>query len=167
VDLLQQVFPNLNVEHLTYDEVTKLPGPTGEDNTLRLCPRDVILCFGGDTIEQTCQQVSRALAAGASVLLADERLLAAVPPEAWSQLPAGLVQKVTYEAGLAWINLEVDGIVADGSKRAEVSALNCRRPGPILPTLSGGDPIERFFHERTLTIDTTAAGGNASLLAMS
>ncbi|MFN3212522.1 MAG: bifunctional proline dehydrogenase/L-glutamate gamma-semialdehyde dehydrogenase PutA [Henriciella sp.] len=166
MELLQQMFPNLNAEELAYKEVTTLPGPTGEDNTLHLRPRDVILCFGGDTIEQTRQQVARALASGASVLLADKRLSATVPAEPWAKLPPGLVQTVDYETGLACVDLEIDGVVADGSARAEVSALNCRRPGPILPILSGSDPVERFLNERTVTINTTAAGGNASLLAM-
>ena len=43
----------------------------------------------------------------------------------------------------------------------------CQREGAILPLLSAFDAPERFYHERTVTINTTAAGGNASLLAMS
>jgi len=164
---LQQTFEGLDVDELSYSEVKDLPGPTGELNNLRLCSRDVFLCFGGDTVERTIKQVSRVLASGAAVVLADERLLVDESKDLRTKLPQGLVQSVTYETCLEMINLDVDGIVADHSARAEVSKLSCRRSGAILPTLSGIDPIERFFHERTLTINTTAAGGNASLLAMS
>jgi delta 1-pyrroline-5-carboxylate dehydrogenase len=58
------------------------------------------------------------------------------------------------------------GIVADGEVRQEVANILAKKPGAIVPLLSVSDDLERFFHEQTLTIDTTAAGGNASLLAM-
>jgi len=38
--------------------------------------------------------------------------------------------------------------------------------GQLVPILTSDDEIERFFIERTLTVNTTAAGGNATLLAM-
>ena len=39
------------------------------------------------------------------------------------------------------------------------------RDGPILPVLTAEDPPARFSHERAISIDTTAAGGNVALLA--
>jgi RHH-type proline utilization regulon transcriptional repressor/proline dehydrogenase/delta 1-pyrroline-5-carboxylate dehydrogenase len=44
------------------------------------------------------------------------------------------------------------------------------REGPIVPFIRvdaerAGDPL-RLFHERTLSINTTASGGNASLLSL-
>lgn len=43
----------------------------------------------------------------------------------------------------------------------------CRRDGPILPLLSAASDPQRFCHERTVTNNITAAGGNASLLTLS
>ena len=40
-----------------------------------------------------------------------------------------------------------------------------RRSGPILPLIAEQDAPERYVLERHLCVDTTAAGGNASLLA--
>ena len=39
------------------------------------------------------------------------------------------------------------------------------RPGAILPLLMGRPTAEQGLHERHVCIDTTAAGGNATLLA--
>jgi RHH-type proline utilization regulon transcriptional repressor/proline dehydrogenase/delta 1-pyrroline-5-carboxylate dehydrogenase len=39
------------------------------------------------------------------------------------------------------------------------------REGPLIPLVSGGDLESYCVHERHTCIDTTAAGGNASLLA--
>ncbi|MDE0377811.1 MAG: hypothetical protein OXI20_01065 [Rhodospirillales bacterium] len=40
-----------------------------------------------------------------------------------------------------------------------------RRAGPILPLIVDTDAPERYALERHVCVDTTAAGGNASLLA--
>ncbi|MBC6412801.1 MAG: L-glutamate gamma-semialdehyde dehydrogenase, partial [Hyphomonadaceae bacterium] len=151
---------------LAYEEVTALPGPTGEQNTLRLCPRGTILCFGGETAEETAGQILRSLVAGSSVILAGRKTFDLKQCSGVGKFPSHLVQRVTFEEGLALIDFSIEGIVADGGIREHVAAVACRREGPILPILSATDPIERFLHERTLTINTTAAGGNASLLTM-
>ena len=62
---------------------------------------------------------------------------------------------------------EIDGVVADGPISNAIADVLRVREGPILPLLSAFDDPSLFYHERTVTIDTTAAGGNASLLAMS
>jgi RHH-type proline utilization regulon transcriptional repressor/proline dehydrogenase/delta 1-pyrroline-5-carboxylate dehydrogenase len=40
-----------------------------------------------------------------------------------------------------------------------------KREGPLVPLISEADPCERLILERHVCIDTTAAGGNAALLA--
>ncbi|MEL7041566.1 MAG: bifunctional proline dehydrogenase/L-glutamate gamma-semialdehyde dehydrogenase PutA [Pseudomonadota bacterium] len=153
------------------EDLQPLPGPTGEENTLHLCPKGVCLCFGGQPSTLDTVAVLKALMAGSSVIYASDW------PGALADLQAGLkslpvplaklVQFVSYETGLSLIDLPIDGVAADGDTRAAVAKATCRRSGPILPLLSASDPIARFFHERTLTVNTTAAGGNATLLALS
>ena len=55
--------------------------------------------------------------------------------------------------------------VADRDVLVTVRAALARRPGPILPLIAEPDAAERYVLERHLCVDTTAAGGNASLLA--
>ena len=109
------------------------------------------------------------LAAGSAAIIAtsfETKLLATLASDI-KALPEGLVQRVSFADGLALINAPIDGLVADGGQRvADIAAHACHRDGAILPVLAAADPIERFLHERALTINTTAAGGNATLLAL-
>ena len=59
----------------------------------------------------------------------------------------------------------------DAPRRLEVAALLARRPGPIVPlhAFDTGEtciPLERLVVERSLSINTAAAGGNASLMTV-
>ena len=79
----------------------------------------------------------------------------------------GLLQVVTLDSFKNIIHGEIDGVAVDGAYRAPIAEYMCRREGPILPILSAQSDPQRFCHERTLTKDTTAAGGNATLLTLS
>ena len=64
----------------------------------------------------------------------------------------------------------VDGIAAVACSAvhdvlAAIRAALARRPGPILPLITEPAAAERYVLERHVCVDTTAAGGNASLLA--
>ena len=152
---------------LAYDEETALSGPTGETNILRLCPRQTILCFGGDTAQQLKLQSAKSLVTGSAIIIATDNPAILIDISDRAQLPTNLIQWVSRNQGIELINLSIDGVAADGHIRQLVASKTCLRKGPILTVLSGTDPVERFLYERTLTINTTAAGGNASLLAMS
>jgi RHH-type proline utilization regulon transcriptional repressor/proline dehydrogenase/delta 1-pyrroline-5-carboxylate dehydrogenase len=53
----------------------------------------------------------------------------------------------------------------DGEAASAYEAALAARPGAILPLILGRPALEQVLHERHVCIDTTAAGGNASLLA--
>ena len=135
-----------------------LPGPTGETNTLSLHPRGTLLCLGGDTPDILDTQITRALATGNKVIALnaksrakDKTISSCTEAEADKLLKTG----------------KIDGVIVGGAQAENVAAQLSKRDGAILPLLSADDDAERFYHERTVTINTTAAGGNATLLAMS
>lgn len=142
-----------------------MPGPTGESNRLRYAPRGRVLVLGPDAgLAQA--QMARALAAGNSVLLvapaADrltEQLAAAgLPVLALDGQPEP--EALTGLPGLA--------LVAAHGPRDWLARLRralAAREGPIVPLETGLPDPHRFVFERHLCIDTTASGGNASLLA--
>ena len=121
---------------------TQLPGPTGEDNRLSYHPRGRLLCLGGDTADILPRQIERAQATGNVAVTADE-----IDPD-HLVLPDG-----------------IDGVIADGAVRDAAGQALARRSGAILPLLSVDDADTRFWVEKVVTVNTTAAGGNASLLA--
>jgi RHH-type proline utilization regulon transcriptional repressor/proline dehydrogenase/delta 1-pyrroline-5-carboxylate dehydrogenase len=120
-----------------------LPGPTGESNRLTLHPRAPILCLGPGA-EQAAAQAAAVQALGGTARLA---------PDA---APESLTQSQDFSAALYWGEAT--------AARAYARAL-AARSGPILPLITGLPDAAHCFHERHICIDTTAAGGNAQLLA--
>ncbi|WP_404933159.1 bifunctional proline dehydrogenase/L-glutamate gamma-semialdehyde dehydrogenase PutA [Nitratireductor sp. L15S-10] len=141
-----------------------LPGPTGEANTLMLTPRGRALCLGADE-EVLLAQVVQALSAGNAVL--------AVHPEARRILKPLLGQGLPLEGADGTVSpeiltaLAVDLVAANGEAEwlTTLRRTLAAREGAIVPLIV--EPIypAAFAHERAICVDTTAAGGNASLLA--
>ncbi|MFO1210591.1 MAG: bifunctional proline dehydrogenase/L-glutamate gamma-semialdehyde dehydrogenase PutA [Amaricoccus sp.] len=146
-------------------EPRDLPGPTGESNRLSLHPRGKVLCLGAGP-EAVLAQALQALAAGNAVLAVAAGAPAALA--ALSRMPVkaidGRIEPASVEdlPGLA--------LVAAAGPEAWLRELRralSRRGGPIVPLETTLVAPERYVVERHLCIDTTAAGGNASLLAES
>jgi RHH-type proline utilization regulon transcriptional repressor/proline dehydrogenase/delta 1-pyrroline-5-carboxylate dehydrogenase len=146
-----------------------LPGPTGESNTLRLKGRGAILCLGaGDALEG---QMALALAAGDSVLACSDLALAisAALAETGAGGLAHMLQGDGCEVSSAVILDErIKAVAFDGAveARARLASTLATRPGAIAPLLSSLDAPWRYAVERTLTINTTAAGGDVRLLSL-
>jgi len=143
-----------------------LPGPTGESNRMTVHPRGTILCLGPDT-ESALAQAVQALAFGNAVVIAcPERAdLAAVAKQ------GAPIATLAGRIDPAWL-ADLDGFagVACTGDEAGLCAMRralARRDGPILPLITEAIRPDRYFHERHLCVDTTAAGGNAALLAQS
>jgi RHH-type proline utilization regulon transcriptional repressor/proline dehydrogenase/delta 1-pyrroline-5-carboxylate dehydrogenase len=140
-----------------------LPGPTGEDDSLSFTARGTIAGVA-DSAAAVLHQVMAALASGNRLVLGDSP--AAVKVRA--ALPEALRAHVAVDA--AWFDKALGAVLFDGSE-AEADALRVRiaaRSGPILQLLQPCPDydLSRLVHERTLSINTAAAGGNASLMAM-
>ncbi len=139
-----------------------LVGPTGESNTLSLHPRGRVACIADDE-EALRVQVRLAAATGNVALLARSD-----PAERIAAQAGGRCEIVTDALTSA-----PDVILFAGSdeRALELRQMLADREGPIVPLLRvdanrPGDPL-RLVCERTLTINTTASGGNASLLSLS
>jgi RHH-type proline utilization regulon transcriptional repressor/proline dehydrogenase/delta 1-pyrroline-5-carboxylate dehydrogenase len=162
----------------------RLPGPTGETNDLSMLGRGVYLIQVDKTAaaDRVLRHLGAALAAGNAVMLAgDQKWLAKVPDIAKATgLTEGVIAAVSHDSGLAVMH---SGAVAGVSCVAPLSKVNsfkqilANRDGAILSLISdsgadddGALPAEVFLHrfatEKTVTINTTAAGGNASLMSM-
>ncbi len=130
--------------------VTSLPGPTGESNRLSIFPRGTVLCLG-PTAEAAAEQVRLADWAGcqAVAVAPGAALDGRLAPEALADLQGFAV-------------VAFDG--PEETARAIRQAL-AGRDGRLIPLASRADLAALCRLERHICIDTTAAGGNASLLA--
>ncbi len=151
---------NIYKENITKAKIflneQKLSGPTGEKNILKLYPRGTILCMGGDNISDLHHQISVAILTGNNITIIGDSDKSAA---------SNRINIITTDE-IEMRMKEFDGIAIDGAKRADIANQVVHFDGPIRPILSGYDDAEHYVLERCLTIDTTAAGGNASLLAL-
>ncbi|MEM1301044.1 MAG: bifunctional proline dehydrogenase/L-glutamate gamma-semialdehyde dehydrogenase PutA [Pseudomonadota bacterium] len=120
---------------------TAMPGPTGEANTYSTRPRLPVVCLGPGAA-QAAAQARQVVALGG---LALER----------PDLSADALATLTGISG---------AITWSAAPRPYALALS-QRPGPIMPLITGQPTQADVLEERHLCIDTTAAGGNAALLA--
>jgi RHH-type proline utilization regulon transcriptional repressor/proline dehydrogenase/delta 1-pyrroline-5-carboxylate dehydrogenase len=138
-----------------------LHGPTGETNTLYLRPRGHVACIA-DTESELLAQARAAGATGNVVVLATSALAERVRkqiggrceivPDPLVAAPDAMLFAGTYDAARAM--------------RRRLAAMD----GPLVPFIesrAGRYDETRLVCERTVTINTTASGGNASLLSLS
>ncbi len=132
--------------------VATLPGPTGELNQLSTFARARVLCLGPGR-ELAGEQARRARAVGSAALAVapgiTDGLDGVVEPEALRDLEA--VDVVIFLGN-------------DDTARLIRRAL-AARSGPIVPLVMDEAFEDWLVIERSICVDTTAAGGNASLLA--
>jgi RHH-type proline utilization regulon transcriptional repressor/proline dehydrogenase/delta 1-pyrroline-5-carboxylate dehydrogenase len=159
-------------KELDVETRTDLPGPTGEKNTLRLFPRGVIYCAGCDETDPHCveRQIAKSLVSGSGVLVVKSDVhqldIDAIKVKLCRNgAPEDLITFVSDADAPSVIEADINAVVAEGRKSQEMSARRNLRAGAQIPVLSQNDPVERFFLERVLTVNTTAAGGNATLLS--
>jgi len=141
-----------------------LPGPTGEANSLQLAPRGRVLCLGPDA-DALAAQVIQALSAGNAVLAVAEDAPAILHPLVKAGLPLAAFDGAVAPESLTTAPLD---LVAATGERQWLTALRMAlsaREGQIIPLVTELIYPAAYAHERSVCVDTTAAGGNASLLA--
>ena len=141
-----------------------LPGPTGESNRLSFAPRGVVLCLGPGADAVRAQVAAARKAENAVVAVADGAS-AALTAHATDPLVVVLDGQVAQNSLTTLPAIAAVACFADRDALMTLRVALARRPGPILPLITEPDATERYVLERHLCVDTTAAGGNASLLA--
>jgi RHH-type transcriptional regulator, proline utilization regulon repressor / proline dehydrogenase / delta 1-pyrroline-5-carboxylate dehydrogenase len=145
----------------------ELAGPVGEQNLYSLRSRGTILCHASSE-EAAIVQVACALSTGNRVLLGG-----AAAQGLYDALPRGL----RADIGLADVDTLVSAALTDceGQALLDFSLAIAKRSGPIVNIFSlsaarlhAGEcwPLDWLLNEHAVTINTTAAGGNASLMSI-
>jgi RHH-type proline utilization regulon transcriptional repressor/proline dehydrogenase/delta 1-pyrroline-5-carboxylate dehydrogenase len=157
-----------NAEHYLrsslFGSTLVLNGPTGERNTLAFAARGAVLCIAATTAA-LLNQMAAALATGNLILL---------PRQTKALLPPGLPE--TVRAALRWIpdldshDVPFQVALVETALAAEVKPVLAARTGLLVSTLDTTQEdviaLWRLVAERALCINTTAAGGNASLMTL-
>ena len=179
----------------SFTEPLSLPGPTGEKNELSLHPRGLVACLatsGPGSIAALIAEAGAALTTGNGVLLwHGEPGIADQVAQAFRDAGVDGAALIPVESGNTaslkdLVSIPVLEAVCIAGSTALAVAINRTLAGADLAIrpvivfrenpavdIGAGQPLagsphylHRFVHERSLSIDTTASGGNASLLSI-
>ncbi len=143
-----------------------LPGPTGERNVYTIVPRSSVLCLADNHADRLVQLAAVLAVGSRAIWPADAQDLR-------QQLPAEVQVHIALARDWSAPEVSYDTVLLHGSTQslAMVQQTLSRRAGPVVSVerLEPGDvcvPLERLVTERALSINTAAAGGNASLMTI-
>jgi RHH-type transcriptional regulator, proline utilization regulon repressor / proline dehydrogenase / delta 1-pyrroline-5-carboxylate dehydrogenase len=143
-----------------------LAGPTGERNVYTLQPRDAVLCLGADESDRLVQ-LAAVLAVGSRALWPSD----SAPLR--ERLPEPVRGRIDLVADWTAAATDFDAVLHHGSadELLRVTAALAARVGPIVGVegLRPGETelaLERLVVERALSVNTAAAGGNATLMTL-
>lgn len=150
----------------------ELSGPVGEKNSYSVEPRGTVLCLA-QTAAGAALQIGAALATGNKAVLSAP---AEVADALLKTLPASL--KLLLSRADDWASAPADAVLFEGDSDA-LHAVNqsvAARPGPLVPVQGvtradlaegrAGYALEWLLLERSVSNNTAAAGGNASLMTI-
>lgn len=145
-----------------------LPGPTGERNAYTLVPRERVLCLA-DNDEDALIQLAAVLATGGRVLWTDTSLLQTL----YRRLPGVVQSRIQFSQDWQQDDRIFDAAIyhGDADQLRQLNQQLAERRGPIVSVqgFTRGEihiSLERLLYERSLSINTAAAGGNASLMTI-
>ena len=141
-----------------------LPGPTGESNRLRLAPVGNVLCLNSAT-DDLVAHVLQALAAGNTVVAVGPGIAAALADIVRPDVPLVALEGLVDTDSLAGVDAGAVATAAPNEDAAKIRQALALGDGPLVRFVDEAISPERFVLERAVCIDTTAAGGNAELLA--
>ncbi len=141
-----------------------LPGPTGESNQLALLPRGRVLCLGPDP-EALLAQVVQSLAAGNAVVAAAPDATSALKMLMREDFPLSVHDGGASDDLLRHPGVDLVAAKVSGAALGRLRQVLASREGPVLTLVTGLLSPELYAAERSTCVDTTAAGGNATLLA--
>jgi RHH-type transcriptional regulator, proline utilization regulon repressor / proline dehydrogenase / delta 1-pyrroline-5-carboxylate dehydrogenase len=140
----------------------ELAGPTGESNVLDYRPRGRALCLASDAAACRLQIAACLATANRALILASDwaRAMAA-------ELPPGVAAQIEWTDRRESAAFEV-ALADRGSDGLALRQQLAQRDGARLRVLNGGPEygLQWMVAERVVSTNTTAAGGNASLLTL-
>ncbi len=145
-----------------------LAGPTGERNSYTILPREHVLCLA-DSEADLLTQLAAVLAVGSSAVVLDGEPGKSVR----SRLPKDVQARIKLVSDWNKEDVAFDAVLhhGDSDQLRGICEQIAKRPGAIMGVhgLSSGETavaLERLVIERALSVNTAAAGGNASLMTI-
>lgn len=156
-----------------------LPGPTGERNSLEYASRGIILCLADERVAFEYFMISMisALATGNVVVAVVEHQFYEETLEFRDKLATlGAVPNLLQVAEMSQLEAllmhpDLTGVVVESSSQrtTRVAGKVAQREGTIIPVVTAqynDNLYKRLLTEKVVSVDTTASGGNTSLMTL-
>ncbi|MDC6381646.1 trifunctional transcriptional regulator/proline dehydrogenase/L-glutamate gamma-semialdehyde dehydrogenase [Pseudomonas graminis] len=145
-----------------------LMGPTGERNSYSILPREHVLCLAEDETDLLAQ-LAAVMAVGSTAIVPDGE-----PGKSLrNRLPKDVQSRIKLIADWNKDEVAIDAVLhhGDSDQLRAICEQVAQRSGAIIGVhgLSKGETniaLERLVIERALSVNTAAAGGNASLMTI-
>ncbi len=145
-----------------------LTGPTGERNSYSILPREHVLCLADDEAD-LLTQLAAVLAVGSTAIWPET----AIGKPLRNRLPKEVQARIRLVADWNKDDVLIDAVLhhGDSDQLRAICEQVAQRAGAIIGVngLSHGETnvaLERLVIERALSVNTAAAGGNASLMTI-
>ncbi|MBX8539955.1 trifunctional transcriptional regulator/proline dehydrogenase/L-glutamate gamma-semialdehyde dehydrogenase [Pseudomonas cichorii] len=145
-----------------------LTGPTGERNSYSILPREHVLCLADDEAD-LLTQLAAVLAVGSSAIWPETPISKPLR----NRLPKEVQARIKLVADWNKDDVLIDAVLhhGDSDQLRAICEQIAQRSGAIIGVngLSHGETnvaLERLVIERALSVNTAAAGGNASLMTI-
>jgi RHH-type proline utilization regulon transcriptional repressor/proline dehydrogenase/delta 1-pyrroline-5-carboxylate dehydrogenase len=142
----------------------ELPGPTGESNTLSYRPRGRVLCVGDDA-PALLAQIAAAVATANRALIGDRE----AARSAVEALPESVRLQVDFARDAAAGDFDLALLEGSDDEYRQLRGALAQRDGTRIRVLRPNGrryPLHWMVVERVVTINTAAAGGNATLMTL-
>lgn len=141
-----------------------LDSPTGERNIYRVRGRGEVLCLG-PTIKDVEQQIVLASATHNRAIVPHLMLEQALKDAPELARYTRAANELSDASIAAFYDFDAVAYFADDARAREIREGLSKMEGPIIPLISSNTRLHDWVHEFHVCTDTTAAGGNAELLA--
>jgi RHH-type proline utilization regulon transcriptional repressor/proline dehydrogenase/delta 1-pyrroline-5-carboxylate dehydrogenase len=145
-------------------QVVELPGPTGERNTLSFTARGDIFCLA-PSVSSLLNQLTAVFATGNTPVLLSTSL--PLLPASLPQVVRKAIKQINHVDD---DNQPIQIALVDALLVTDIRSLLAERNGALVPLIETKTdtlvPLWRLVAERSTCTNTTAAGGNASLMTL-
>ena len=153
----------LTARQLPWDGVS-LDSPTGERNIYRVRGRGEVLCLG-PSLKDVEQQIVLASATHNRAIVPHLMLEEALKDAPELARYTRAAHELSDASIAAFYDFDAVAYFADDARAREIREGLSKMEGPIIPLISSNTRLHDWVHEFHVCTDTTAAGGNAELLA--
>ena len=152
-----------------------LPGPTGESNLLRYRPRGRVLCRVAGVADGSGHRAALLEQLAACILTGNRAVFeeGEVARELASRVPQEVADRIDWTANPAGEDLGAVLLRAPAGELAALRRVLAARDGARVAIVRDGGEgppgyeLEKLVSEQVVSVNTAAAGGNASLMTLS